>query len=95
MQDIIDLIDQTIDEEIERMWEEMEPPPGLINTETGESPTTNEWEAIKRRAYEILSNPYAAPELIDWAAPICPDGLMIPYRSGFESVNKNQIRVRQ
>ena len=88
MQDLIDLIGQAIDQEIERMWDEMKPPPGLINRETGKPPTVEEWESIKRRAYEILSSPYSAPELIDWAAQICPDGLCIPYKSGFEFVNK-------
>lgn len=94
MDDIIRMIESTIDEEIERMWDEMPPPPGLVNTETGQAPTGEEWEAIKRRAYEILGSPYSSYEQITWAAQICPDGLCIPYRSGFEFVNKNMTRKR-
>jgi hypothetical protein len=48
----------------------------LINRFTGLPPTEKEMEALKQRAAEIFCNPYAAPELLEWAIMIWPEGLV-------------------
>ena len=45
----------------------------VIYKHTGKEPTPEEWEMIKKRAVEILNNPYAAPEQAEWAADMHPE----------------------
>ena len=42
------------------------------NRYTGTAPTREEWDRIKTRAHHILANPYAAPELLEWAMEVLP-----------------------
>ena len=44
----------------------------FTNRNTGEHPTPEQWERMKTEAYRILANPYAAPELLEWAVEILP-----------------------
>ena len=46
----------------------------LVHRETGRTPTPEEMEQINARALEILRNPYASPEQIEWAIDVCPPG---------------------
>ena len=46
----------------------------IINRDTGKKPTPREWRAIKARALQIFRSPYAAPELIEWAIDVYPEG---------------------
>jgi len=52
----------------------------LINRETGKAPTKAEMKAIRERAEEIMTNPYASPEQTEWAMMVYPEALamMIP-----------------
>ena len=45
------------------------------NRYTGEHPTPEQWERMKVRAHAILANPYAAPELSEWAMEVLPCGV--------------------
>lgn len=80
MIDLIDLINQTIEDETERLWSNLPIPEGLVNRETGLPPTQAEWEQIKARAQEILDDPYAAPETVAWAMDIYPTGILVPFK---------------
>jgi len=42
------------------------------NRNTGEPPTEKQWERMKTEAHRILANPYAAPELSEWAMEVLP-----------------------
>lgn len=48
----------------------------LMNRETGKSPTADEMRAIKARASEIFASPYAAPEQLEWAMAVDPEGYL-------------------
>jgi hypothetical protein len=52
----------------------------LRNIETGQEPTADEMKAIRARAEEIMTNPYASPEQMEWAMMVYPEALamMIP-----------------
>ena len=43
------------------------------NRNTGEHPTAEQWERMKVRAHHIIANPYAAPELLEWAMMVLPN----------------------
>ena len=49
-------------------------PTGIINQQTGLPPTESEWRHIQEAALRIFRNPYAAPELMDWAINMYPEG---------------------
>ena len=42
----------------------------VINRETGLPPTEQEQAMIDRKATEILSSPYSAPEQVQWAIEV-------------------------
>jgi len=46
----------------------------LMSKITGQQPTDQEWEMMKRQARRILANAYAAPEQIEWALEVLPCG---------------------
>lgn len=79
MDDLIALLDKTIEDETEKLWSDLSIPEGLVNRETGLPPTQAEWEQIKARAQQILDDPYAAPEVAAWAMDICPTGILVPF----------------
>lgn len=43
------------------------------NRYTGLPPTPDEWRQMQLRARRIMSSPYSAPELIDWAMNVLPN----------------------
>lgn len=64
----------------------------LVNRVTGKEPTSEELEAIKQRAKQILNNPYASWEQLEWAMMVYPEGLTgAPY----ETVLNNPLRGKQ
>lgn len=79
MTEIIETIDEIINDETERLWDELPIPDELINRETRQPPTANEWEQIKTRARMIINNRYASPEQMAWAMSICPTGIIVPF----------------
>jgi len=61
----------------------------LVNRQTGKAATPAEQAACERRALEILRNPYASPELLEWAMEIAPQGLEAAF---WESCRKKAER---
>ena len=54
-------------------------PPSLHHAATGQFVTDAEWQVLWRRvqarAIEIFANPYAAPEKLEWAIEVYPEGM--------------------
>jgi hypothetical protein len=61
------------------LWQNAPIPDNLINRHTGQPPTEVEWQAIKTRARQILANPYASPESVEWALWVAPDGIAVMF----------------
>lgn len=51
----------------------------LINRETGQEPTLEKRRALRRRARQIITNPYSSPEQMEWAAMVDPEFFMNEY----------------
>lgn len=60
----------------------------FINRLTGQEPTPEEWAAIEQRAAEILQNPYASPEQVEWALMVAPPGAEMAF---WESTNDRRM----
>lgn len=64
----------------------------LFNRETGEQATPEQEAQVFAVANDILDNPYAAPELLEWAMDVIPaDQFEMRF---WESVRKGKERKR-
>jgi len=58
----------------------------IINRITGKEPTEAEMKAIRQRAIEIYQDPYAAPEQLQWAIEVYPEG----FAQAFDLSNRSE-----
>lgn len=61
----------------------------LINRQTGLPPTAAEWAVLKERAAVILRNPYASPELTEWALKVT-DATPVPYETRDDRIRERR-----
>jgi hypothetical protein len=62
----------------------------LINAQTGKPATDREYEAARRRAFEIMQSPYSSPEQIEWALQFPGTEYVF-----WESANEKRLRKYQ